>query len=152
MRRLITFVSFMTLMLQISCTKSDTEIVTTPTEPTYDPPKWCVANSSTYEYSMSAIVMLPSELQPFENDNDELAIFYKDECRGTAERIITNLQTSVWMMLIYGTDSKNDSLCFKYYSSCEKSIYKDNSYFSFEYDKRYGTIDNPIIISLKKCN
>ncbi len=151
MKNIIIFASLiMTLLLQVSCSSDDKKSVEQPNYPTYDTPKWSVANSNTYEHSMSAIVMLPSALQPYENDNDELAIFCGDECRGTAERIKVNSQTSVWMMLIYGTDNNNEMLYFKYYSSNEKMMYKDTSHINFENDEKYGTFDDPFILSLEK--
>jgi hypothetical protein len=132
----------MSMLLQISCSSSDSSVY----YPTFEKPDWSVANSESYEYSMTAIVTLPSSLLPYENDADELAIFCGSECRGTAERIQIDAETSVWALLIYG--NSNESLYFKYYSSHDKFMYKDASYLMFEDNDKYGTFDEPVILSM----
>ena len=145
MKNLIIFASLiMTLILQISCCNDKGSSVYYPT---FEKPGWNVPNSESYEYSMTAIVTLPNSLLPYENEADELAVFCSNECRGTAKRIKVNSGTSVWAVLIYGND--NESLYFKYYSSHNKLMYNDISYLTFENNDKYGTFDEPIILSME---
>ncbi|MBQ5662986.1 MAG: hypothetical protein IIV19_00975 [Bacteroidaceae bacterium] len=146
MRNIIIFLSLMTMLLQVSCRK-DRDRDSSVYYPTFEKPYWSVSNSELYEYSMSAIVILPNSLLSYENEADELAVFCGSECRGTAKRIQVDAVTSVWAILIYG--SGNESLYFKYYSSHNKYMYKDATYLMFEDNDKYGTFDEPVILSME---
>ena len=133
-----------------SCKDSSEEVVVVPGFPTLKVPKWSVENSNLYEFSMSSIVMLPYSLQSTENEYDELAVFCGTECRGVAERIKIASDTYVWMLLVYSHGMEKELLYFKYYSSQQKTMYKDTSYFIFRNNEKYGTFDNPIYLSLER--
>ena len=150
MKNIIILLSLMAMMLHVSCCGGNKKSVPEPDSPTFEAPKWSVTNSNAYECSMSAIVVLPSALLTYESDTDELAVFCGDECRGVAKRIKVDSKTSVWMLLIYGKGNDNELLYFKYYSSHNKFMYKDTSYITFEEDEKYGTVDNPFILSMQK--
>ena len=132
------------MLLHISCSSDKGSSVYYPT---FEKPGWSVSNSESYEYSMTAIVTLSNSLLQYENDEDELAVFCGSECRGTAKRIKINSETSVWAVLIYGND--NELLYFKYYSSHNKLMYNDISHLIFENNDKYGTFDEPMILSME---
>lgn len=144
MKDILIFMSLITSMLLMSCSTDDVDSTDIPA---VKPPKWSVVNCDGFEYNMSAIVLLPQMLRSMESDNDELAVFCGEECRGTAERMQINSQKSVWMMLVYGDNE--DELYFKYYSHHNKSMYVDTGYFVFDGNGKYGTVDEPVVLSLE---
>ena len=122
-----------------------------PTYPTYDAPRWSVSSYRTYECSMTAILTLPDTLAEYQQQNDELALFINDECRGVAERIEVSSGNYVWMAMIMGNTSENKTqkLYIRYWSCTNKHMYEADTNPMFESDTRLGEVDAPYKLWLK---
>ena len=66
------------LLLLISITACKKEVYNT-----YDAPEWAT-QFGDYSESMSFVIELPKTIKPYMTHEDEMAVFVKGECRGTA--------------------------------------------------------------------
>ena len=112
--------------------------------PTKPAPQWAVDANSGYYVTMTAVVKIPENLSPYADKNDQLAAFIGNECRG-----IGVAKNGLFLVPIKGSPEEQGAIHFSYYSARNKYLYKTNSIGTFEVDKMYGTVDNPIKLSLE---
>lgn len=105
-------------------------------------PQWSVEEGQ-YSGTMSAIVVLPSNLTSNVQDNDELAAFVGESCRAIADPI-----SGVYFLTIKGTASEQSPVSFRYYSAGKKYLYTTGAIMTFEIDAVYGSVDNPQVLDL----
>jgi hypothetical protein len=105
-------------------------------------PTWTVDNS-TYSVSMTAVVKLPTELEPFAQADDQLAAMAGDVCRGVGVKI-----NGLWYVSIQGESDDDSNIRFSYYSARNQYLYNTDNLFTFEPDAIYGTVDNPKVLKL----
>ena len=106
-------------------------------------PVWSVNHSIYTESSMTAIVVLPDNLQPYAQDDDIVAAFVGDECRGIGELI-----DGAFFVLIKGAPEEYSGISFKYYSARNKYLYATTPELIFEPDTSFGTVDEPEVLAL----
>lgn len=119
-----------------------------PTYPTFDAPDWSVNNISSFENTMTFVIVLPDSLKSNEDASDKLAVFVKEDCRGIAERLEVSTGQFVWLAMVYGNTS-SDVLQFHYYSSKSKHKYYSAETISYIIDGSFGTIDMPKTVGMK---
>ena len=110
--------------------------------PVYPAPAWQVDNAK-YSVNMTAVVVLPDNLLPYFQENDQVAAFVGDECRGIGELI-----DNAFFVTIKGTPEEDSKVFFQYYSTRNQYMYKTDATLSFEQDVIYGTADAPEVLTL----
>jgi hypothetical protein len=105
-------------------------------------PIWSV-NSAEYQVNMTAIVALPSALQPYAWEDDQLAAFAGEVCRGTGV-----LVDGLYYVTILGAPDDQSNIRFRYYSARNKYLYQSAELFAFEVDKVFGTADKAEVLQL----
>ena len=106
-------------------------------------PVWGVEYGIYTESSMTAIVVLPENLQPYAQDDDMVAAFVGNECRGIGELI-----NGAFYILIKGAPNEYAGISFLYYSSRNKYLYTTAPDLPFEPDTRFGGVDEPEVLVL----
>ncbi len=114
---------------------------------TFERPNWNVDLSGKYPLSMTAIVCLPENLKSYESDNDMLAAFVDDECRGVGSLKILG-ESRLYFVMIKGMASEQSKVSFRYYCNYTSYLYTTNDPLAFEIDKTYGTADEPMVLNL----
>jgi hypothetical protein len=132
----IFFLTIFALVTIISCKEEEEQFTQFPT------PIWQV-NSAEYSVSMTAVVSLPQKLLPYEQEDDQLAAFSGDVCRGIGEKV-----GGLYYVLISGTPEDQSNIRFLYYSARNRYMYQTDQLFAFETNKIFGTADQPETLTL----
>ncbi len=111
--------------------------------PQYEKPNWKISEIENVQVNFSAIFDLESNLSVYIAENDELAAFVGNDCRGTATLI-----NDLFHITVKGTADENSKVTFRYYSSTTKYMYEAIDYVDFEANITLGTIDNPEVLAL----
>jgi hypothetical protein len=129
------------LVLVTACSNDDDPI------PDYTQPKpaWKLDQSVNYDATMTSVVVLPNSLQEHAQDNDLLAVFVGEECRGIAS-VITQDNEYYYFLTIKGYYDEQGKIAFKYYSMSQSYLYTTNATLEFEPDRILGVIDNPVVL------
>ena len=132
----LTILCLFSIIAFSACGDEETTITTHPE------PVWSVDLSNQYPLSMSAIVTIPANLEAYHSDDDQLAPFIGDECRGVGQ-LQKYDNTKAYFILIKGTGSEQQKVSFKYYNKKNAYMYTTDAFLSFETDTRYGDVDQP---------
>lgn len=127
----ITIAVFVGLILLQSCKEDDPYA-------TYEHPNWQEEVSSEYSVNMTVILSLPNNLEPYKSENDEMAVFIDDKCRGVATIVDGRFFVSV-----KGSPDEISSFVVRYYSELNKYKYESVSEIAFAPNSILGTIDMP---------
>ena len=106
-------------------------------------PIWGVEQGIYTESSMTAIVILPENLQAYAQDDDIVAAFAGNECRGIGELI-----EGAYYILIKGSPEEYTGISFLYYSARNKYLYTTAPDLTFEPDASFGSVDEPKVLEL----
>lgn len=109
---------------------------------TFPTPTWEVAHED-YSTSMTVVVVIPDYLLPYASDDDQLAAFAGEICRGTGDIV-----NGLYYVTIKGTYDDEEEIYFQYYSARNKYLYKSPILFEFESDGVYGSVDEPKTLPL----
>lgn len=118
----------------------------------YPAPNWKANNDPSYAYSMTAVVQLLDTLQNDMSDNDEMAAFVGDDCRGIGVLEKRIGLPPVFYILIKGSASEQVKVKFKYYSAKNSYMYSTGDFLNFVADNNYGTVDEPAVPDLQPLN
>lgn len=118
-------------------------------ETTYPLPNWEVNQNAVYTTTMSAIVVLPSNLTNHVTDDDVLGAFVGEDCRAIAE-LVEEGDTRYYFFTIKGFHDESTSLRFKYYNTKNSYLFETSGNFNFKPDEILGTVDNPLVLDLRK--
>ncbi|MDR2962841.1 MAG: hypothetical protein LBU90_04290 [Bacteroidales bacterium] len=129
---------FFAALLLVAC--KDTEEVF----PTYESPVWNVNHSAGYYENMTAVVKLPDNLTPYTSEDDHLAAFAGNECRGVGVLI-----NGVYFVSVKGSPEDQSNIRFMYYGAKNKYLYQTDDLLSFDADVIFGTVDEPKVLTLK---
>lgn len=99
------------------------------------------------ENSMTAVVRIPDELQPYANEADQIAAFIGNECCGVGKRILIDGQPA-YKLVIKSTDNPSAKVDFYYYSATNTYLYKTESTIDFQAESAYGTEEAPQTIDI----
>ena len=122
-----------------SCTKHHHAL------PTFPVPTWSVDTTGKYSATMTAVVLVPPDLQPYVLRADQLAAFVGEECRGTAT-LVRSGSVEAFFVLIHGDPSEDVKLSFKYYSDWKATMYTTTAFLKFTVDGSYGSADGPQVL------
>ena len=119
----------------VACTPDENENIKQ-----VESPVW-TAVTTNYPANMTAVISLPSNLQAYMGENDKLAAFNGDSCRGIAQ-IVDNQ----FFLVIKGDPQENYKVTIKYYNARLKYLYEVKDFTTFDADMVIGTSDNPEIL------
>ncbi|QEH42985.1 hypothetical protein [Chitinophaga sp. XS-30] len=112
-------------------------------------PTWAADTTGKYASSMTAVMRLPDDLQPFANPSDKYAAFMKEECRATGT-IVSSGGTTLVYFLIQGSAAEQDKISFRYYSTRRAWLFATGGMLDFVADGNHGTVDQPVVLQLKQ--
>lgn len=75
---------------------------------------------------MTAVVVLPENLQTYFQTNDQIAAFINGECRGVGQLI-----DNAFFITIKGTPEENSKVSFRYYNTRNQYMYATDANLSF---------------------
>lgn len=106
-------------------------------------PVWSDPDKSIFPTSMTAVVRLTPFLERYATENDVMAAFIGDECRGVASRIEVDGK-SLYFVLIKAADDEAGNVEFRYYNTHTNMLYRSVAEeVPYEINKVYGTPDAP---------
>ena len=106
-------------------------------------PSWSDPDKNVYPSSMTAVLCLTDALNYFAADDDQMAAFIGDECRGVA-KVINSNGRKLFFIQVKASSSESGNVEFRYFSSRWGRIYKSPaSDVKYEINKVYGTADVP---------
>ncbi len=97
---------------------------------------------------MSAIVQLPSALANDGSNEDIIAAFLKDECRGIGELVETD-NNRCYFISIKGFDDETDKVTLRYYNAKNSYLFSAKEIADFKANSSWGMVDNPVIPELE---
>lgn len=113
---------------------------------TFNPPSW-TETAGTYSGSMTAVIVLPVNLAPYQSPSDEMSAFVGETCRGTASQV-----DGKFFLTIKGTSDEQSQVTIKYYSFRNKYMYQSEQTIGYEPDTILGTVDSPLELVLTIIN
>lgn len=111
------------------------------------PPNWNI-NPNDFEHSMTLTAIVLVDEAESANENDIVACFTGDECRGVAYLMYSNLvnRCLVQMTIFSNTTTQND-LTFKIYDAAADTVRNAVNVLYFESDANIGIPSSPYTIS-----
>jgi len=110
-------------------------------------PTWKEDDTGKYPATMTAVFALPVTLADGSTENDKLAAFVDDECRGVGTIVEVNSQ-KLFFVLIQGLPEETKNINIRYYSNKTSYMYESKSALTFLADGVFGTAENPKILEL----
>lgn len=106
-------------------------------------PAWSEPDKSIFPTSMTAVVRLTPFLERYATENDVMAAFIGDECRGVASRIEVDGK-ALYFVLVKAADDEAGYVEFRYYNTKTNTLYHSVAdEVLYEINKVYGTPDAP---------
>lgn len=97
---------------------------------------------------MNAVLEMQHELIRNVSQNDLLAAFVNDECRGVG-RFVEKNGKRMFEVAINGSLGLNEKVIIRYYNSSLKFKFESEKTIYFITDNSFGDIDNPAVIEMK---
>jgi hypothetical protein len=147
-RTILVFYIFLTV-IGLGCSKKS---VDAPEEVAtkFPAPAWKADETGKYASTMTAVVTLPATLAvDGDVENDKLAAFVNNECRGVGVIVKVNNQ-NLFFVLIQGLPDESNKITFKYFSNKTSYMYESGSALNFLVDAVYGTAQNPKTLELTR--
>ena len=121
-----------------------------PTYPQHPSPQWndvvdVVKPNEKYQTDLTVYIQLPGSISAYTSNEDELAAFRGDECRG-----IGTLVDDVWCIRVWG--NVGDNITLRYYSATNKYMYHSTETIVLKDDEHLGTFDDPRLIGFDVDN
>ena len=134
------------LAATMGCSKNS---VDTPEEiaTKFPVPNWKTDDKGKYPATMTAVVTLPATLAGSSTENDKLAAFVNDECRGVGVIVKLN-NMNLFFVLIQGLPEETKKITMRYYSNKTSYMYESLPALTFLADGIYGTAENPQVLEL----
>ena len=118
-------------------------------------PKWAV-DESAFEVDITTSMTITMRITGFAHDvtdNDMVAAFAGDECRGTATPIDEeDVADGIFLLNVLAstadTDDSSPSITLRYYSDAAHEVYT-STVIPYQKDGRLGTIDAPYVPTWK---
>jgi hypothetical protein len=136
------FLIVITALFINSCSK-DTDPYTK-----YPVPDWSVESPELLPNSFTAIIATPDNINLYATDNDKVAAFIDDRCRGVGT-LVDHENKRVYYITIRANDDEDGNIIFRYYNSRLSYLYQAKQSVQFETDGTYGTYDSPVILELE---
>jgi hypothetical protein len=116
--------------------------------PKYPVPDWGIESPELLPNSFTAIIAIPDNINIYATDNDKVAAFIDDRCRGIGT-LVDEANKRVYYITIRANDEEDGNIIFKYYNSRLSYLYQAKQTIQFETDGTYGTYDSPVILELE---
>ena len=104
-------------------------------------------NENDYQFNMSIVAEL--QLPAYLSENNAIGIFANGECRGIAKPITVGKQ-KLYFITAYA--NSNEKMTFKVVDLDNNEVYDINEQTNFVANDVKGTIDNPIILTVKETS
>jgi|SRR5688572_17668348 len=114
-------------------------------------PEWKADDTGKYPATMTAVFSLPVTLAGGSADNDKLAAFINDECRGVGFIVDVN-NRDLFFVLIQGLPEETNNITIRYHSNKTSYMYESRAALTFLADGVFGTAENPQILALTQIN
>lgn len=116
LKQLLAITAILLVAVMSACRKK--EVITK-----YDNPQWTFTQPDSLSYiGATAVIALPDNLQPYIGDNDQMAVFVGDVCRGVA-----NLEDGLFNFSIPVANAEEESPAyFRYWSSRTGYMYQSS--------------------------
>ena len=146
MKRISALLFISLVLATFGCSKKSAdmpvqEVATFPT------PDWKADDTGKYPATMTAVLALPAALAAGAMENDKLAAFINDECRGVGVVVKVDKQ-NLFFVLVQGLTDETNKITIKYYSNKTAYLYKSEPVITFSADATYGTAEDPQIVAL----
>lgn len=102
-----------------------------------------------YPLTMSVAVKLPDNLTGYILEQDKLAAFVGNECRGIGKMTSNRTGETIYTMDVIGSGNEAEIIHFKYYSTKSSYLYEDATDVVFDATSQYGTEENAVTLNLK---
>jgi hypothetical protein len=113
-------------------------------------PEWYIESPELLPNSFTAIIAIPDNINIYATDNDQVAAFINDKCRGVGSLVRAgDNDKRVYYITIRADDEENGNITFRYYNSRLSYLYQAKQVIPFETDGTYGTYDSPVILELE---
>ncbi|GAA4822600.1 T9SS type A sorting domain-containing protein [Algivirga pacifica] len=110
-------------------------------------------NASKFEFSMTLTALVFNQGH-FTDQNDKVAVFSGEECRGVAS--LSNLtyqgKGNMALLLVYANQKQEAGLTLKFYDASEDEVITVEQTVNFLDGNRIGSVDLPVIINEKGIN
>ena len=147
MKRISSALYIFLIVAALGCSKKASVDVPEKAATKFPVPTWKADDTGKYPATMTAVVTLPATLAGDAMDNDKLAAFVNNECRGVGVIVkVDNL--SPFFVLIQGLPEETNKIIFRYYSNKTSYMYESRSPLTFLADGIYGTAANPKTLEL----
>jgi hypothetical protein len=146
MKRVSPLLYIFLLAVTLGCSKNSPEIkeeIATK----FPVPNWKTDDTGKYPATMTAVFTLPATLAGNLMENDKLAAFVNDECRGVGV-IVENNSLKLFFVLIQGLPEETNKIIIRYYSNKTSYLYESQPALTFLADGIHGTAENPKILEL----
>ncbi|MEP7375100.1 MAG: hypothetical protein ABI675_17005 [Chitinophagaceae bacterium] len=110
-------------------------------------PNWKADDTGKYPATMTAVFTLPATLAGSSMENDKMAAFVNDECRGVGVIVESN-NLKLFFVLIQGLPEEANKITIRYYNNKTSYMYESQSALTFLADDIYGTAENPKMLAL----
>lgn len=106
----------------------------------HDPaPNWQNPADSLYESYMYVFLKLAKDLERYSTDDDRMAIFIGDECRGVSKRtVMRDGSVCFFIMVAGGEDDAATKTTINYYNASLKQVCEMPGFYSFLPDSTIG--------------
>ena len=132
------------LLFMGSCSEDEEQFTTWPE------PAWTVASPEMLPNSFTAVVAIPENLNVYASDDDKVAAFINDECRGVGNLVEDeNTGKRVYFLTIRANDTESGSITFQYFNARLSYLYQASHSVDFEPDGTYGSYDSPVVLDLQ---
>jgi hypothetical protein len=102
-------------------------------------PDWKV-NVHDYQYSMTFVSFLNINGTELSNQNDMVAAFVGDECRGVTSLVYIENQKKYYAFLTVFSNLGGENISFRIYQADENKVVNVDRSLAFEIDGRYGDL------------
>jgi len=146
MNRILSAIYILLIAGSLGCSKNkDGEPEQVATK--FPPPAWREDDTGKYPATMTAVFALPVSLAGSSMENDKLAAFVNDDCRGVGTIVEVN-DLKLFFVLIQGLSDETNNVTIRYYNNNTSYMYESRSALTFLADGVFGTAENPKILEL----
>ena len=110
-------------------------------------PEWNVI-SSNYQFSATFTCLVSVDGTEITGEDDVLAAFVGDECRGVAKAAYSSdYGQSFFFLTVFSGDYSGEEISFKIYHAADDSVYDMLKTYVFGSDQNYGNASDPVLLS-----
>ncbi len=114
-------------------------------------PNWDV-NSHDFEYSMNITGKVTTDGYFSGDENDMVAAFVNDECRGVANLKYESFAYGCYIYLMIYSNTPFEKISFKIFDASQNEVVPTNNIVDFVINQVVGSIENPFIFSSGNLN